>query len=111
MRTPTAVTVLAVLATTPLGAQQGERHLQSGDWSLSFGVEPSYLTTNSGSFALWRMISGRVNAGLGITFGGSVDQYGQEDSVVTGHLSSSTWSLRIEPAVKWYLRVPRRVAP
>jgi hypothetical protein len=111
MRTLAAVTVLAALAVTPLGAQEGERHIQSGDWSLSFSLQLDYLTTSSGSFALWRMMSGRLNLGLGVSLGGSVSTGELVQDTLSLTQSANGWSLRLEPAVKWYMRPPRTVAP
>lgn len=115
MRMLAVALVLGVLGGHVVRAQVSPDSMQSprrGDWSLSFGVPLTTLSTSSGTIAVWRMVSGRVNLGLNLGVGMNAVQRADEDSVaVLSEFRTSNWDVRVEPAVKWYLRPPHPVAP
>lgn len=109
MQKLSTVAFLSALLVSPLAAQTRDRFVASGDWSLSFSLEVTTLSTSSASFGLWRMMSGRLNLGLGVDLGGSRTSNGVEGDSVD--YTQTGWSVRIEPAAKLYLKAPRTVGP
>lgn len=109
MQRLSTVAFLSAFVVSPLAAQDRDDFVGSGDWSLSFSLEVTTLSTSSASFGLWRMMSGRLNLGLGVDLGGSTATNTEEGDSVD--ITQTGWSLRIEPAAKLYLKAPRTVGP
>jgi opacity protein-like surface antigen len=89
--------------------------LQKGRWSLAFSA-----TGGGGAgLGIWHLISSRVNLGLTVT--GSIDDDDSKTDELRRDEDSSdqlfdesdgrSWTLTVEPGIKWYPVVGERVSP
>ena len=78
--------------------------LDSGRWSLAFGVN----SAQTGQLGFWRHFRSHVSFGMNVTFNYSNDDNTfttvTADSVGTGTTELTSWSLGLEPRLKFYLR-------